>query len=288
MNKIIIKNNEELKKYCTFHIGGIAKKVVIVFSNKQLIDSVKTCVKNNEKFKVIGLGANLLFSSKGYAGTIIVNRAKYLKFLNTHAYASSGLTISELINKCLKKGLSNLEKLSGIPSTIGGAITNNLGSFGVEICDFVECVYCFKLPDLKTKLTLNKSQCGFSYRNSIFKDNSYIIIGAKFSLKEENIEEIRKAINSTLRKKCESQPTNEFSAGSVFKRTDIIPAKIIDELELKGTKIGDAEISKKHAGFIINKGNASSNDVLKLIELIKNKVKEKYNSTLELEIEIVE
>ena len=286
---IHVLKNEDLKKYCTFKIGGTAKYVFICHSTTDLLDTLFFSIKTKHKFKVIGFGANLLFSDEFYDGIIIVNKSSEIEFFNTKVKVDSGVAVSSLINKCAELNLSGLENLSGIPSTVGGGVFNNLGAFDCEFSNFVEGVECYNTNNLKDKIYLNKKDCKFSYRDSLFKHSNLIITKVILNLKKDDKTLIQKRIIDTIKKKAETQPLNLPSAGSVFKRNEeIIPAKIIDELGFKGAQFGSAQVSEKHAGFIVNLGNATSFQVKKLIEEIETQVEEKLNISLEKEIEFVE
>lgn len=288
LKNIEVKKDVDLKNFCTFKIGGKAKFLYIVKNNTQLIDVCKYLKLHNIKYKTIGLGANLLFDDNGFNGAIIVNKSNKIIFKNNSVFVDAGVIITGLIMKCCLRSLSGLEPLSGIPSTIGGGITNNVGAFNCSIADFVEYVECYSKNNLNKKLILTNADCQFNYRNSIFKSNDYIITKAKLNLKTDNPTLIKQRIMQYIEKKKSTQPLNYPSAGSIFKRGNIIPAKVIDELGLKGTRIGGAEISTKHAGFIVNTNSATSNDVKDLIALIKTKVSNTTGENLETEIEFVE
>lgn len=285
MTNLEVKLNESLKNYCTFKIGGNAKYLIIVYSNSTLIKVCKQLKLHNIKYKIIGMGANLLFDDNGFNGAVIVNKTNNLEFSGTAVIADGGVNLTALIVKAGKLNLSGLENLSGIPSTLAGGIVNNVGAFGTEISNFIEYVECY--DENFNKRILNKSDCMFSYRNSIFKEENLIITQAVLKLKQDEKSLIKKRINEAITKKSTTQPLNHPSAGSVFKRSTIIPAKVIDDLGLKGTKIGGAEVSTKHAGFIVNTNTATSKDVKDLINLIKEKVKSATNVDLETEIEFV-
>ena len=278
----------KLKDFCTFHIGGNAKFLCIAQNNTQLINVCKYCSLHHIKYKIIGLGANLLFDDRGYDGMIVINKSNNIHFHENIILADSGVNISSLIMKCCVRSLSGIEHLIGIPATVGGSVINSLGAYGVQFCDFVELIECYHKNDLNKKIILKNKDCHFGYRTSIFKSDNYIITRVKLKLHEDKEISIKQRIEETIQKKSFSQPLDKPSAGSVFKRGNIIPSKVIDELGLKGTKIGGAEISAKHAGFIVNSHSATSNDVKELISLIQEKVKTKHNEILEPEIEFVE
>jgi len=285
--KIKILKDASLKNFCTFGIGGSADFVFIVENTFSLVKMIKYCKQNNIKFKVIGFGANLLFNDLGYKGAIIVNRTSKLRIFGKNAWVDSGVSVGQLIKKCIIKNLCGLENLAGIPSSVGGAVVNSLGAFDTEFYKFVDYVKCFN-PDTNKIVKLHAKDCAFGYRTSIFKDNNLIILGVKLHLNRDNKENITNRFQTALKQKISTQPLSNLSAGSVFKRTNIVPAKVIDELGLKGTRIGGAEISSKHAGFIVNLNSATANDVKDLINLIKNKVFEEIKQELETEIEFVD
>ena len=288
MEDIKIFKNQSLKDFCTFKIGGKAKYVYVCNTISALISVIKHCKKKGIKFKVIGLGANLLFNDNGYDGAIIVNRTNKVLFRKNNVYADSGVNVTNLIQKCYFRSLSGLENLSGIPATTGGAVVNNLGAFDCSIADFIDYIKVIDANNPEKILKLNKEDCKFDYRHSIFQNSDLVVLRVKFVLFKEQKSLIKQRIASAIENKTSTQPLNFPSAGSVFKRCEIIPAKVIDELGLKGLIVGKAQISKKHAGFIVNLGGATSQDVKGLISVIKYKVKEVFNTDLETEIEILD
>ena len=288
MDDIKILKNQSLKDFCTFKIGGKAKYVYICNTTTALISAIKHCKKKGIKFKVIGLGANLLFSDNGYDGAIIVNRTNKLLFRQDSVYADGGVNVTNLIKKCYLRSLGGLENLNGIPASVGGGVVNNLSAFGCTISDFIDYVKVIDTNNPDKVYKVKKEDCKFDYRHSIFQNSDLVVLRVKFVLFKEQKTLIQQRITSAIEKKTSTQPLNYPSAGSVFKRSDIIPAKVIDELNLKGLIVGKAQISKKHAGFIINLGGATSQDVKGLISVIKYKVKDIYNKDLETEIEILD
>ncbi len=279
------KKGENLKNFCTMSVGGKAKYLYIANNTDELHNVYLYCKTHKIKYKVIGLGANLIFDDKGYNGAIIVNKAKKIYKRKCSVFVSSGTTIAEIISFCYNHNLTGAETFAGIPATIGGAVTNNLGSNNFEIEKLVDYVVCIK--DNKI-VKLHNKDCKFNYRDSIFKHKDYLILSVKLNFYPSNKKEIKQNIVSTIHKKILSQPLNMPSAGSVFKRGNLIPAKVIEELNLKGYSIGGAMVSKKHSGFIVNTGSATSNDIKNLVNYINKKVKEKYNTILEPEIEFVD
>ncbi len=277
-----------LSNFSTLKVGGRAKYVVIVYSVLYLLRVSRFCSDHHIKYKVIGFGANLIFSDAGFDGVVIVNYSDKLILVGNYILAESGASISSLITKSYNLGLGGLEDLAGIPSTLGGAVTNSLASGDSSISNLVVKVEVYKKSDLTKKIILFNEQCNFSYRNSLFKSNEYIITRVLLRLTPSSEQNIYNRIKSATKKKLSSQPLNYPSAGSIFKRDgNKIPSLIIDKLGLKGLSSGGAMVSRKHAGFIINYKNASAFDVSNLISKIKNIVKERLNICLSTEVEMV-
>ena len=273
--------NEDMKKHTTFKIGGPAKFFLIPKNLKELKCCLDICDKKRIKTFILGNGSNLLVDDKGFDGAIIslkhFNKIQKKQLLNSsYVSVEAGTTLFELNSYLQKNGITGLEWSFGIPGSVGGAIRMNAGAFNNEIKD---CLYEIKY--LKHGKLHSLKKFNFSYRSG-FKDG--IIISAKFKLKTSNMLEVKENMNNFLSLRKATQPIDFPSAGSIFKRSEnMTPAKIIDELGLKGLKIGDAMISTKHAGFIVNIKNAKSSDVLTLISIIKLIFKSK-NTNLEEEI----
>ncbi len=286
MINYLFKKNVSLKDYCTFHIGGKAKILIEVYNAEYLNKVCVFCITHHIMYKVIGMGANLLFDDNGFCGAIIVNKSEKITFKGNYVFAESGTSLASLISACKNKGLSGVEKLVGIPSTIGGAIVNNTGAFGCEFKDVVDCVWVLNTNNKKICKLKNKD-CAFGYIDSIFKSGKYIILKAKLKFEKKEAEYIASNLTTCLKQKSTTQPINYPSAGSVFKRGEIIPAQAIDRLSLKGLTVGGAMVSTVHAGFIVNFANAKSKDVKKLIDILTNKVFLHFNVLIEREIEYV-
>jgi len=205
---------------------------------------------------------------------------------NEKIQVGAGLSFKKLCLVALENELSGFENAFGLPGSVGGAVYMNAGCYGWETAENIVEVVAFDGKDI---IKLGKNEIGFGYRTSIFKsEKNLIILQATFKLKKGNKNEIYNLMLETMKKRYEKQPLEFPSAGSVFKRPrpDFYVGTAIESLGLKGFSIGGAQISEKHAGFIINKGGAKAEDVLKLIEYVKDKVREKYNVELETEIEI--
>ena len=185
-----------------------------------------------------------------------------------------------------KESLTGFEEIAGIPGTIGGAVRMNAGANGREMKDIIKTVKCLDYQGNEKVFTNEEME--FGYRTSILKKEKYIVTEVEIELEKGNQEEIKEKMDMYKEKRKNSQPLEYPSAGSTFKRgIDFITAKLIDEAGLKGTHVGDAEVSTKHGGFIINKGNAKAKDILELVEIVKKEVYKKYQKQIELEVEIV-
>ena len=285
-----VRCDEPMSSHCTFRAGGTAKYYVIPDEYKKVRDVLRLCVEENIPYYVIGNGSNLLVSDDGIKGIVLKIEIKKLEIEEINnkfkITVGAGVKLGELAQKLANKEISGFEFASGIPGTIGGAIRMNAGAHGSEMKDIVKTVtYIDRNGEIHK---INNEQAKFEYRNSMFANNEYIIVETELELNKGNKEEIQAKMQEYANFRKEKQPIEYPSAGSTFKRgTDFITAKLIDECGLKGYQIGGAQVSEKHAGFIINKGNATSKDVEELIKYIKQKVYEKFGKEIETEIEII-
>lgn len=285
-----IKKNEPMKDHTSFKIGGPAEFFIKVNSIEELKNILEFCKINKVFLTVIGNGSNLLVTDKGIKGIVIKLELKKIEIKNLEEKieitVDSGVQLGLLAQKLLKEEISGFEELSGIPGTIGGAIIMNAGAHGKEMKDIVTEVTTIDYNGNIHKFTNEESE--FTYRHSRFLNEEYIILQAKLLLEKGNKEKIKEKMNEYAQYRKEKQPIEYPSAGSTFKRgEDFITAKLIDEAGLKGYSIGDAQISEKHAGFIINKGNAKAQDVIDLVKYTTDKVYEKFGKKIELEIKIL-
>ena len=235
----------------------------------------------------MGNGSNILFKDEEFNGVVLKIELDTLKIEENIITAEAGVKNAILGRKAVDNNLQGFEFAAGIPGTIGGAIRMNAGAYGGEIKDIVQDVEYLDYEDLKIKKITNK-ECNFEYRHSVFCENKNIILSATFKLENGIKEEIANRMNEFAKSRKEKQPLEYPSAGSTFKRgTDFITAKLIDECGLKGYQIGGAQVSEKHAGFIINKENATAKDIIDLVEYVKKTVKEKTGKSIDLEVEII-
>jgi UDP-N-acetylmuramate dehydrogenase len=283
-----IKLKEPVKKHTSFKIGGECLALIEPKSESDLLTVINLLNKNRLKFFVIGNGTNLLVKDKPLNLVIIKLASNFsaIKVKGQSLTALAGASLMSVNKQAINNSLSGLEWSYGIPGTVGGAVFMNAGAYGGQMSDVVESVKFFngkKIVELENKKLM------FAYRSSLFKKHTkFVIISAKLKLKQGEKEHIKQNSQANLDKRKANHPLNYPSAGSVFKRhKKLIASKTIDELGLKGYRIGGAEISTKHAGFIVNKNNASYSDVIKLVKYIQKKVYKKHKTKLKLEVKIL-
>lgn len=284
-----ILENVSMKKYTTYKTGGNVKKMYFPESENELIELIKKLKSENEKAYIIGNGSNLIVDDNDFDGSII-----NMKELNKYSIednkliCDAGVMLPVVANKTVNDSYGGLEWSISIPGTVGASIFNNAGAYGSDMSNVIESVRV--LDNNFNIVNLNNEECKFEYRDSLFKkERKYIILSCVIKLEKKDKEELLEKVENRRKRRLESQPLEYPSAGSVFRNpsTELPAGKIIEDLGLKGYEIGGAKISDKHANFIINTGNASSNDIKSLINLIKEQVKEKYNIDLKLEQEII-
>ena len=286
-----IKINEPMSKHTSFKTGGPAEIYIIGKTLEQIQEVLKYSNQNNIQLYIIGNGSNLLVSDEGIKGIVLKIAVDNIKTLESDfgvlVKAGAGVKIMALAQILKKDGITGFEELAGIPGTMGGANYMNAGAYGKELKDIIVSTKAINKETGKIETLKNEEQ-ELKYRNSIFKNRKYIIIETMLNLQKGIPEEIERKMNDFLNQRKEKQPIEYPSAGSTFKRGEkFITAKLIDECGLKGYQIGGAQISEKHAGFIINKNNATSKDILDLIQYTKKKVFEKFGVLIEEEVEII-
>jgi len=278
--------NENMSKHTSFKVGGIADYFIEVDEIAQLIYILKLSKKLKMKTFVIGNGTNVIIKDEGFRGIIIKTNFKHLNIEKDKIVAGAGVPVALLSNFAYRNEISGYEFLSGIPGSVGGAVKMNAGAYGSEIKDvLVNTTY---LDEKYNIVKIDNNEHEFSYRESIFFKKNWIIIGSTFKIEKGNKSEIKEKRENMIISRKNKQPLELPNAGSIFKRNaEYIPAMLIDQAGLKGYKIGGAQISEKHAGFIVNTGNATSKDIIQLIKYTKEKIKDKFNKDLELEVIIL-
>lgn len=283
LGKENIRYNEPMSKHTTFKVGGNADIFALVDS----VQKLEKILMLDKKITVIGNGSNILVKDSGIRGLVIKYIANDYKVKGNYVIASSGITNAKLANILLKNELTGFEFAAGIPGTLGGAIVMNAGAYGKEIKDVIIETKYLSLETKEIK-KINLEEHNFNYRKSIFQKLESIILESTLKLEKGNYEEINKKMEEYAKKRRISQPLELPNAGSTFKRTnENITAKLIDEAGLKGYSIGGAEVSTKHAGFVVNKGNATAKDIVDLIEYVQKVVYEKFGKNIEPEIRII-
>ena len=292
IEKIISKDkiyiNEPMTKHTSFKIGGPAECLIKIQTEEELKAILKFSKEKNIPVTIIGNGSNILVSDEGIKGLVLKIEIDKFELDNKLAYlkVGSGVKIGFIAQKCLKHELAGFEFASGIPGTIGGAVRMNAGAHGREMKDVVTAVTYMDRNGQIHKI--QNKQAEFEYRDSLFAHEDYIILEVELKLEKGNAQEIQTKMAEYATYRKEKQPIEYPSAGSTFKRgADFITAKLIDECGLKGYQIGGAQISEKHAGFIINKDNATAEDVIKLMKYTKEQVYNKFGKVIEPEIEIM-
>lgn len=275
------------KKRSTLRAGGLLSCVAYPSSMSDL-KNLSQIIKNEEiDYIVVGKMSNILVLDGGYDGIVIcTNKLRGIDISGNSIYCGSGESLSKIISLAIENTLSGMEKLSGIPGTVGGAIYMNSGCFGAEIAEITKKVYLFDM-DKQTPIEKTAKEMQFCYRGSVLKREKHIIIGACFALEEKNSYDIKNTMNSVISLRRNSQPQLP-SLGSVFKRVGNTSAGIfIEGAGLKGFSLRDMEISSRHANFIVNNNAGNANDFLELMEIAEKRVYEKYGIKLEREVTVV-
>lgn len=284
-----IKINEPMSRHCSFHIGGTAGMLIKPSTIKELTDILAFLKANDIRFKIIGAGTNLLITDNHIDAVIIQTTGlSDIRITDNILYAECGCSMSRAAVSAYNNALTGMEFAHGIPGTIGGGVYMNAGAYGGEISQILLSTEYIDSNGNIHEIS-NKDHM-FSYRHSIFVDNpSNIILSAKFQLSCGNKDEIKDKMDDLHFRRKDKQPLEYPSAGSSFKRPQgYFAGALIEECGLKGCTIGGAQVSEKHAGFIINIGNATCSDVLKLIDHIKTEVYNKHGIMLECEPEFLE
>ncbi|MDI6802395.1 MAG: UDP-N-acetylmuramate dehydrogenase [Bacteroidota bacterium] len=277
--------NEPMSKYTSMRVGGPADLLITPANKEDAVNLITYLQKNIIDYIVIGNGTNLLVSDDGVR-SVVVNFSSGLnqiKIENKLVKAEAGIILARFVDFCIRQSRGGVEKLAGIPGTIGGAILMNAGAYGSQISDFICEIEIVRDGELQK---IKKEDANFGYRTSGFVNSA--IIGASFDLPDGKIDELLRTKTDYLQRRNQSQPLNFPNSGSIFKNPEgNYAAKLIEEAGLKGTRLGAAQISEKHGNFIVNLGDCSANDIIQLINIVRKTVYSKNKIKLIPEIKLV-
>ena len=281
--------DEDLKLHNTFKIGGIAKFFVSPSTEEDLKEILLKCRELDIKHYLLGKGSNVLFSDDLFDGVIISTAKNFDKISlisENMIECQAGVTLASLCNFALENSFTGFECFYGIPGTVGGAIITNAGAYGSEVSDVV-----VEVKHLDENLDFGSyigDEIQFSYRHSAYETNNFTICSVVFVCEKGNKDEIKAKMDDLIQRRKDKQPLEYPSAGSTFKRpVGGYAAALIDQAQLKGKQIGGAQVSEKHAGFLINKDNSTFDDMIKLIDFVKQTVKQTSDIDLECEVRII-
>ncbi len=284
----IVMFNEPMSEHTTFKIGGPADYFVSVTRESEIYASIQWAKENDVPYMIIGNGSNMLVSDKGIRGLVIEVGKNFadIRCEGDKIYAQAGALLSRVAKKAMTESLTGMEEISGIPGTVGGAVYMNAGAYGGEIGACIDTVtYLDSEGEIKT---ISADECGFGYRTSIFETGDKIVLSVQFGLKKGNPDEIKEKMADYTNRRRTKQPLAFPSAGSTFKRPEgHFAGALVENAGLKGFTVGKAQISELHAGFVINLGGATCDDVMGVIRHAQKIVKEKYDVCLEPEIRLI-
>ena len=283
--KVLI--DEPMKKHTSFKIGGPVDILVVPGNLDEILQAVKVCKSHDVDFRIIGNGSNLLVKDKGIRGIAIkiADNFKNIGVVEDKMTVQAGALLSTISKYALKNSLAGFEFAGGIPGTIGGAVTMNAGAYGGEMKHVVESVKCVDREG--EIINLSNQEMNFGYRQSKVEEN-LTVLEVELKLEKSNYDDIKSKMDELNKKRTTKQPLSLPSGGSTFKRPEgYYAAKLIEDAGLKGHKCGGAQVSEKHAGFVVNVAEATAEDVLNLISLVQSTVLEKFSIELETEVKII-
>ncbi len=286
-NKIHCLFDESLKKHTTFKVGGNAMCIAMPDTVEKAALLIKFLKENNVKTYYLGNGSNTIFNDNGFDGVIIkTSNLKDICINEEKCTVGAGVSMTALSKNLQEKGLGGLEFLYGIPGNMGGGIFMNAGAYGGQISDCIQTVsYLDENGDLNT---ITKDQCDYDYRHSVFMTKKWLVVSATFSLIAKDKNEMLAFMEDIMQKRKDKQPIDKPSAGSSFKRPQgYFAAALIDQCGLKGLSVGGAQVSEKHAGFIVNTGGATCRDIVNLADKVRRIVLKEKGVLLEKEMIIV-
>lgn len=280
---------EMMSTHTTFKIGGPTAYYMIPENEDEIMEALDFARVRKLPFYLLGRGSNVLFSDEGYPG-VVIEIGRGLERMSVHqkgmVMVQAGIGLSTMAVRLAEAGLTGFEFAGGIPGTLGGGITMNAGAYGGEIKDCI--VSATVLNEEGNKMVLSKKELELGYRSSIIQKKKYIVLQGTFSFEKGEREKIFSDMKELNQKRREKQPLEYPSAGSTFKRPEgYFAGKLIEDAGLRGYRIGDAQVSEKHCGFVINRGHATAEEVRRLIEEVQNRVREKFQVELEPEVRMV-
>ena len=282
-----VLRDEPMKNHTTFRVGGPARYFVSPKDSRELAAVLDACRRDGSPWFILGNGSNLLVSDRGFSGTVVDMGKGFtsIRVEGERIFAGAGLLLSQIARKALEAGLSGLEFAAGIPGSLGGAVVMNAGAYGSEMKDVLESVLVLTPEGKEQEISAGELELG--YRTSAVLKRGYVVLGASFFLKPAPREQIRARMDELAAARREKQPLEYPSAGSTFKRPEgYFAGKLIDDAGLRGFRVGGAQVSEKHAGFIVNTGGATCQDVLGLIEEIQREVFAQKGVRLETEVRV--
>ena len=287
LKSCVVLRNQYLSKYTSYCIGGQAAFLVAPQTEDALIKVLKLVHTAKTPFFVLGHGSNILMADTGWPGIVLYFGRNFSgwRFEGETATVKSGTQLIDLVQATVARGLSGMEQLAGIPGSVGGALRMNAGAFGKEIQEITEFVYGYQIDG--TPLTFDRNNISFGYRTAPELD-SIVITSGKFRFTGDEPARLMDRMEEILSLRSKKQPLEYPSCGSVFKRPPgYYAGALIEGAGLKGVKVGNAMVSPKHCGFILNLGNATANDVYQLIQLVEERVWDRYGVRLEREVQLI-
>ena len=287
-SELELRRDEPMSKHTTFRIGGPAALMALSGTAAEAKTAVQAARELGIEPFFLGNGSNLLVADEGYPGFVVKLAGNFEEVRETEGGLETGsaVLLSRLANSALEHGLTGLEFAGGIPGSVGGAVTMNAGAYGGEMAQVLEEVAF--LDEAGEICTLPAAECGFGYRKSVFSSRRCLILKTRFRLEQGEPAAIKARMDELAAKRREKQPLEYPSAGSMFKRPPgHFAAALIDQCGLKGLTVGGAQVSEKHAGFVVNRGGATCADVLELVRQVKEKVLQQTGVELEMEVKVL-
>lgn len=286
---MIEKRQEPMSRHTTFRVGGEAAYYFVPESCEEIKEAVEFAKSKNLPYFILGNGSNLLVSDQGYEG-VVIEIGSGLSDLEIRedgtVYAQAGIRLSQMASALQQAGWTGFEFASGIPGTLGGAVTMNAGAYGGEIRDVI--VNATVLQEDGTVVVLDKEELALGYRTSVVQKGKMIVVAAEFAFEKGEPEQILAVMKDLLARRADKQPLNYPSAGSTFKRPEgHFAGKLIQDAGLRGYRVGDAQISEKHCGFVVNRGKATAADIWRLIQDVQQKVWDEFQVKLEPEVRML-